>query len=414
MKKTFLLLRTILSLVIGCACCGMAAQAQTPKYPTYKGLVMAGYQGWFNTPDDGDNRGWHHLGKRNMLKPGSCNIDLWPDVSEYPKTYPTGFSFANGGNARIFSSSDESTVLTHFRWMKEYGIDGVFMQRFVAEIRNASGLAHFNKVLAAAMKGSAQYGRAIAIMYDLSGMNPGEETILLTDIDRLAGQYHLFDKEKCGCYLYHNQKPLVCVWGIGFNDHRAYGFKEAETIIDGLKKRGFSVMIGVPTYWREFKSDTENDERLHALIRKSDIVMPWFVGRFDESAYPAFKPLLTKDIQWCKANKVDYVPLVFPGFSWRNMNGPDTKQISRNRGSFLWKQIAGAVASGAEMLYVAMFDEMDEGTAIFKCVNEAPVGESKFVTVEQGLKSDYYLWLVGEGGKMLKKKIPFSNVIPLR
>jgi len=402
--------KIILLFLIGLNMISVEAQ----KHPTYKGLVMAGYQGWFNTPNDGDNRGWHHLGKGDGLKPGSCNIDLWPDVSEYSKTYPTGFSFANGKNAGIFSSSDESTVLTHFRWMKEYGIDGVFMQRFVAEIRNPSGLAHFNKVLASAMKGSNQYDRAISIMYDLSGMKPGEEKLVLTDIDQLATEYHLFDKVKCGSYLYHNKKPLVCVWGIGFNDHRAYGMKESATIIDGLKKRGFSIMIGVPTYWRELRTDTENDEQLHPLIKKCDIVMPWFVGRYNEDGYPNFKHGIKEDIRWCKDNKVDYVPLVFPGFSWRNMNGQNTVQIPRNKGSFLWKQISGAVESGSEMLYVAMFDEMDEGTAIFKCVTEAPVGESKFVTIEPDLKSDYYLWLVGKGGKMLNHKIPVTSIIPAR
>ncbi|MDP4238272.1 MAG: glycoside hydrolase family 71/99-like protein [Bacteroidota bacterium] len=384
------------------------------KHPSYKGLVMAGYQGWFNTPTDGDSRGWHHLAKGDGMKPGSCNIDLWPDVSEYSKTYPTGFYFANGENARIFSSSDESTVFTHFRWMKDYGIDGVFMQRFVSEIRNPSGLSHFNKVLASAMKASDQYDRSIAIMYDLSGMKSGEESIVLKDADQLATQYHLFDKVKCGPYLYHNHKPLVCVWGIGFNDHRAYGLKESEYIIDGLKKRGFSIMIGVPTYWRDLRTDTEKDEHLHALIKKCDVVMPWFVGRYNETSYPDFKQRIGEDIRWCQNNQVDYVPLVFPGFSWRNMKGQNTTQIPRNKGSFLWKQISGAIESGSEMLYVAMFDEMDEGTAIFKCVTEAPVGESKFVTIEQGKQSDYYLWLVGEGGNMLNHKIPFSNKIPIR
>lgn len=384
------------------------------KHPTYKGLVMAGYQGWFNTQDDGDNRGWHHLGKRDGFKPGSCNIDLWPDVSEYPKTYATGFYFANGKNAKIFSSSDESTVFTHFRWMKEYGIDGVFMQRFVAEIRNPSGLSHFNKVLASAMKASSKYDRAISIMYDLSGMKAGEENLVLKDIDQLTASYNFFDKVKCSSYLYHNNKPLVCVWGVGFNDHRAYGLKESGFIIDGLKKRGFSVMIGVPTYWRELKTDTGNDENLHSLIKKCDVVMPWFVGRYNEKSYPDFKPGIKEDIHWTKENHVDYVPLVFPGFSWRNMKGSTTTQIQRNKGSFLWKQISGAIESGAEMIYVAMFDEMDEGTAIFKCVNEAPVGESKFMTIEQGLKPDYYLWLVGEGGRMLNHKIPFSMEIPDR
>ena len=70
-----------------------------------------------------------------MLSPRFCTIDFWPEVSEYKKLYKTEFKFADGTPAYTFSSYDESTVDTHFRWMKEYGLDGVFMQRFVGEIR---------------------------------------------------------------------------------------------------------------------------------------------------------------------------------------------------------------------------------------------------------------------------------------
>ena len=53
------------------------------------------------------------------------------------------------------------------------------------------------------------------------------------------------------------------------------------------------------------------------------------------------------------------------------------------------------------MVYVAMFDEVDEGTAIFKCVNDVPIGQqSKFVTFE-GLPNDYYLRMVGAGTKLI-------------
>jgi glycoprotein endo-alpha-1,2-mannosidase len=54
------------------------------------------------------------------------------------------------------------------------------------------------------------------------------------------------------------------------------------------------------------------------------------------------------------------------------------------------------------MIYVAMFDEIDEGTAIYKIAHDVPVGESKFVPLEAGLPSDYYLWLTGEAARMMK------------
>ena len=65
------------------------------------------------------------------------------------------------------------------------------------------------------------------------------------------------------------------------------------------------------------------------------------------------------------------------------------------------------------MVYQAMFDEINEGTAIFKCTNDPPIGASTFVTYE-GLPSDQYLWLVGQGAQMLNKEIPLSSTLPVR
>ena len=391
---------------------GVMAQSGGKQYNSYKGLVMAGYQGWFNTPGDGSGRGWHHYNGRNGFRPGSCSVDLWPEVSEYKKLYKTEFSFADGKPAYVFSSHDESTVDVHFKWMQEYGLDGVFMQRFITEIRNESGLKHFNKVLNSAMKSANKYERAICVMYDLSGMQPGEEQLLLKDIAEIADRYSLKDHVKNPSYLYHNGKPLVTVWGVGFNDNRRYGLKEAAHIIDGLKSQGFSVMLGVPTQWRTLNGDTESDPRLHELIRKCDIMMPWFVGRYNETTYPKYQKLVEEDIQWAKKNQVDYAPLVFPGFSWGNLKGKDHNSfIPRNKGSFLWTQLMGAIRAGAEMIYVAMFDEIDEGTAIFKCAKKVPVGKSTFVPLEEGVESDHYLKLVGEAAKILRKEkaVAFST-----
>ena len=54
------------------------------------------------------------------------------------------------------------------------------------------------------------------------------------------------------------------------------------------------------------------------------------------------------------------------------------------------------------MIYVAMFDEVDEATAIFKCTNDPPTGDgAKFITYE-GLPSDHYLKLAGRAGRLLR------------
>ncbi|MDR2806316.1 MAG: xylosidase [Dysgonamonadaceae bacterium] len=392
----------------------LCVNASAQKYDSYKGLVMAGYQGWFSCPGDGSDRGWYHYcGRDGLFQPGICTIDMWPDVSEYPKTYKTAFTFADGSPAYVMSEYDESTVATHFRWMKEYGIDGVFVQRFVAEIKRPQSYNQLNKVWQSAIGAANANGRAISIMYDLSGMVPGDEQLVLSDIDAIAAKYDLRERKKNPSYLHHNGKPLVAVWGVGFNDRRRYGFKEAEIIIDALIQRGFSILIGVPTYWREFGNDTMNDPELHRLIKKCDIVMPWFVGRYNEEGFPPFEKLVKDDIAWCKTNKVDYAPLAFPGFSWVNMN-KNSRPIPRNRGSFYWRQLSSHIANGAEMIYLAMFDEIDEGTAIFKCATNVPVGESFFLPLDADLGNDYYLFLAGSAGKILKKELPLTTTVPTR
>ena len=74
------------------------------KYPSYTGLIMAGYQGWFRAPKDGVM-----YPDENMIR-----IDMWPEVTEYEKTYPTGLKLADGNVANFFSSDDKSTVDLHF------------------------------------------------------------------------------------------------------------------------------------------------------------------------------------------------------------------------------------------------------------------------------------------------------------
>lgn len=414
MKKIFWLLLLLVAVSANAQQTKNSPAKVRKKYDSYKGLAMAGYQGWFSAPGDGSDRGWYHYwGKDGSFRPGSCKIDMWPDVSEYDKTYKTEFVLADGSPAYTFSSYDESTVKTHFRWMREYGIDGVFVQRFIAEIKRPKSYNQLNKVFKSAINAANINGRAISIMYDLSGMEPGDEQLALIDIDKICSQYDIKKRINNPSYLYHNGKPLVAVWGVGFNDNRKYGFKEAEIIIDGLKRRGFSVLIGVPTNWRLLQYDTLNDPELHRLIEKCDIVMPWFVGRYNEKTFGQYEQLVKDDIAWCKEHHVDYAPLAFPGFSWKNMKA-DSTPIPRNRGSFYWMQLSSHINNGAEMLYLAMFDEMDEGTAIFKCATEVPVGASYFLPLDKDLGSDYYLWLAGEATKMLRKERPFTTDIPQR
>lgn len=390
----------------------------TSQYKSYKGLIMAGYQGWFNAPDDGAGRSWNHYVARGEFGPGNTKVDLWPEVSEYKKVYKTPFVHADGSPAFLFSSYDASTVDLHFKWMKEYGVDGVFVQRFVGQTRKGRNRDHNNRVLDHALNSAQKYGRAISLMYDLSGMRDSVDVpLIINDWKNLVDSLKLTCRGDNQTYLYHNGKPLVALWGVGFAG-RNYTLRSIQRLMDFLQHDpvygGCSILLGVPTYWRELRKDAENDPRLLDVLRKADIIHPWTVGRFNnEETYHEYQAVQKADMQWCKQNKVDYVPVIFPGFTWHNMYPKNpSNQIPRNKGQFFWTQLSGAIGEGAEMIYVAMFDEIDEGTAIFKISKNPPVGQNPFVTFEEEIPSDYYLYLTGIAGKMLRKEIPFQNKIP--
>lgn len=395
-------------------------------YKSYDKLVMAGYQGWFASEGDASQRGWYHLGNGRCggFHPGCSTIDFWPDMKDYTKKYLTPFKFADGNPAYFYSPYDEETIDLHFKWMKEYGIDGVFMQRFVVEIKpsNEKGKRHFNKVLENALKAAEKYGRAISVMYDLSGCTGADLAYVEQDWKELQELFSLFDNKKHPTYLRHNKKPLLSIWGVGFNDGRKYSIEDADNLVAKLKgpEKKISVMLGVPYYWRTLTKDTENSTQLHELIKKCDIVMPWAVGRYNNDSYAKIAGVeLAGDIQWAKTNTLSYVPLAFPGFSWGNLKSDPSSynSIPRLKGEFLWKQIAGAKMAGAKSLYVAMFDEVDEGTAIYKCAKEDELplhGDARFIGIEKELDSDYYLWLTGQGGRWFRGDAEFGVSKPAR
>jgi hypothetical protein len=250
-------------------------------------------------------------------------------------------------------------------------------------------------------------------MYDLSGLTPDKFPMVAADWRRLvaAGQ------TKQACAQHHQGKPLVALWGLGFKD-RDPALAEWNTLLADIRSTGAAVMLGIPTYWREQKNDCITEPALHALLRKADILSPWTVGRFGDPkgaanlADKVWKP----DLAWCKVERKAYLPVIFPGFSWSNLSalrGQNAKlnQIPRLGGRFLWSQAVAARAAGAKTLYVAMFDEIDEGTAIMKCGGPRPVGD--FVNLSD-VPTDHYLWLSGQAGRMLRGEIPASSDLPKR
>ncbi|ANQ52803.1 xylosidase [Flammeovirga sp. MY04] len=386
------------------------------KNTTENMSVYTGYQGWFNTPTDGSQLGWkhykRHFHKGGEISPTQMGIEAWPDVSEFPKEalYDTPLKFKDGSTAQLFSSVHPATSDIHFRWMKEYDIDAAFMQRFVTALKSPKKVNNYNTVLKNAVDASRKHGRAISVMYDLTGI-VGEDGVntLINDWKSLVDELKLTSKNG-DVYLGHDKKPLVAIWGVGFDPtgtKRKYDLKDCQKIIDFLKNDpvygGCSILIGVPTYWREGIKDSKSDPLLHELIKESDICLPWYTGRFNNKSIKKVYPLMKADKEWCDANNIDFMPVLSPGFSWSNLY-PDQpfNHIPREKGHYFWQQIYSASKANVKMVYLGMFDELDEATCFFKISNKIPQGVR--MIDNEGLPSDHMLWLAKEGKKMLEKR----------
>jgi hypothetical protein len=380
------------------------------------GTVMCGYQGWFTAPGDASDMGWRHYG---FEKPGQCHIDLWPDVSEFDadELFDTPLKFTDGSTARVFSSASAKTVLRHFGWMKSHGIDGVFLQRFGTVLKDKRSRAHADRVLAHVKQSAEATGRSWCVMYDLSGLKAGDiQKVIMQDWKQLREQ------TQSAAYQRHLGKPVVAVWGIGFGDGRDYTVEECAGLLrflhDNPEFGQCTVMAGVPWGWRTLDRDAVRDPALHDALKKADIISPWAVGRYDAaSAEREITKVHAADAAWCQQHGKDYLPVVYPGFSWANlmkMRGQEAKlnQVPRDAGRFLWSQATARIREGATMLYVAMFDELDEGTAIMKTASRVPEGTLGFVT-EPELPSDHYLWLTGQIGRLIRRELP-PGVLPAR
>lgn len=403
-------------------CAGHAVGAADEKSAaTLFGKVMCGYQGWFATPQHDPELGWVHYG---FNRPGASHIDLWPDVSELAadERFDTPLKLADGTNAQVFSSAHPKTVRRHFEWMRNYGIDGVFLQRFGTVLKDHRLRAHHDRVLQNVRDAAAATNRSWAVMYDLTGLKAGElESVVMQDWKRLRNELRIVEDP---FYQRHAGKPVIAIWGIGFSDDRAYSLDESHELLrfvhDNPEFGGQTVIAGVPWHWRGLKADAVEDPKLHEVLRSADIISPWSVGRYGSSkdASRMIGEVHPADAAWCHQQGKDYLPVIFPGFSWRNLmkgRGKDAplNAIARQGGQFLWQQAYSRIRAGSTMLYVAMFDEMDEGTAIFKTASKVPEGAEGFVT-EPDLPSDHYLWLTGAIGRALQRQIPLTPELPVR
>lgn len=410
--------RTAFVLAALCA----AAMADPADPSTLDGKLVCGYQGWFMAPGDGNpaSVGWRHWSRdTDDVGPGLYTVEMWPDVREYSASdlfAAPNVTLQDSTTGKLFSSIRPGVVDLHFAWMEQYGIDGVFLQRFVSELGDPRFFDIRNMVLDNVRASAAAHGRVFALEYDTSGTSPSTMYDKITaDWEYLVDDENLLDDPR---YLHQNGKPVVIIWGLGF-EGRGHTPAMAQAIIDYFKSDpdygGNFVIGGVPTFWRTLTADSETDPDWANVYRSFDVIHPWMVGRvandndIDNFVTNVWQPDLTET-----ANLgIGYMPVVFPGFSWDNLmqQPPGSTLIPRQGGQFLWNQVYEWQDLGVNMMFVAMFDEVDESTAIFKVSPNHPVTDH-WVDYE-GYPTDWYLKIVGEASKMLRGDISLTMTIPV-
>jgi len=382
--------------------------------------LLMGYQGWFSTPGDGSaQNSWVHWFANNTPTADNANFDFWPDTSELDadELFSTSMTYSNGSPAKLYSAYKQKTVVRHFKWMQQNNLDGVFFQRFLSDLSGGNISALRNQVALNVKAGAETYGRVFAIMYDISGYSTN------TLVSKLTNDWlYLVNTQQVTnspAYLHHNGKPVVAIWGFGFAG-RSDSPQQGQQAINWFKAAGCTVMGGLPTHWRTLNGDAQTNSAWSNVFRSFDVISPWSVGRYgNNTEVDSFRVnQIVPDLGYCTSNGIAYLPVIFPGFSWTNLNNGPLNQIPRNGGNFYWRQAYNAVRSGCTMIYGAMFDEVDEGTAMYKLAPTAAQlpAQGTFVPLNAdgyNLGSDWYLRLADQAGKMLRGEIPVTSAIPI-
>jgi hypothetical protein len=380
----------------------MAATASAPG--DVVGKITVGYQGWFACIGDGAPiHAWWHWSANEGAAPSPSNntIKAWPDMSEYTKVFQTAYApLGTGAPATLFSSFDQQTVSTHFLWMQQNGCDTAALQRF--DPNTAEGPTR-NAVTALVNTAAQAYDRKFYIMYDATGWT-NMETEMPADWTANMAKYI-----SSPAYAHQNGKPVVGIWGFGFNDtSHPWTAAACQSVINFFHNQGCYVMGGVPTWWRTGVSDSRAGYL--SVYSSFNMISPWMVGRIGTAADSDnfYTNANVGDQAYCNAHGIDYQPCVLPG---------DVSARQRANGTFMWEQFYNMVRVGAQGIYISMFDEFGEGNQICKTaasLSGVPAGSGLLALNEGGTacSTDFYLRITNDGGRMLKREIALTKTLP--
>ncbi len=376
------------------------AALAAPRPSELDGKIVVGYQGWFGCGGDAGGSGWMHW----QAQDGGLHVEMLPDLSELPAQDVCVFQPKRGGApVQVYSSANPDVIDLHVRWMAQYGISVAAVQRFVAVLKSPAQLAFSDRVLDRARYAAEQNGRSFFVEYDLTGSTPAD-TARIVDNIRQLGQAGFFTSP---AYQKVRGRPLIGFWGLGFNG-RPWAPPDALALV--AQARGAagpaSVLAGVPAYWRTGTHDASSDPGWQEVWRKIDVLTPWTVGRFgdDRGAASFDRDVMAPDAEWAARAGLIYLPTAFPGFSWSNADPTHARnEIPRRCGTFLRAQLDGIRRLGLRSAFVAMFDEVDEGTAIYKTLPHRSQHDVLVLDADGcNLASDFYLALVRDEARAFR------------
>jgi hypothetical protein len=368
------------------------------------GKVTVGYQGWFAAIGDGSpiNAWWHWSANAGQPpSPSNTTIVSWPDMRDFTRGYTTAYAnLGNGQPARLFSSWDDQTVDTHFAWMQQYGCDTAALQRF----NPTGGEGPIRDAMTAKVRAAAEaHGRKFYTMYDVTSWTNMQSQIKTDWTSKMSAYV------SSPAYARQNGKPVVCIWGFGFNDPgRPFAPAPCLDVVNWFKGQGCYVIGGVPTWWRTGVNDSRAGflDVYHAF----NAISPWMVGRTGDLAGldSYYNNVNVGDQADCNARGIDYLPCVMPG---------DLSGGARRHGDFYWRHFYNMVRLGCQGVYISMFDEFNEGNQIAKTAENASMQPTNFgrrALDEDGTvcSSDYYLRITADGGRMLKGQLALTSVRP--
>jgi autotransporter-associated beta strand protein len=360
-----------------------------------KGKVMAGYQGWFNAPNDLDDGGWKHWVRNNTMTAPNFTIDAWPDLTEYDPAslFRAGkVMTAGGAPAYLFSPASYAPVSRHFRWMRKHNIDGAFVQRF-----HPQAGAQPEWVLRHVSQAAAEEGRIWAVEYDVSGM--ADATVaakLQADWEWLTTGFDLLNDPR---YAREGGKPVVFIWGFPFAD-RNFTPASATAAVDYFIAQGAYVIGGIPNVWKSLGAAWQTHmEKYHGLL--------------------IWQNNSTSDAALIRNRGQDFYPHVWPGFSWAHLKQlpatPPTQYTDRAGGQYYWDKGRDWInGGGADRLFIGMFDEYDEGTQIIPMTDDPPLPHpewGRFIN-NQGKPGDWWLMLTDELKRMMWGQRANTGTLP--